>query len=175
MHRKNFRNAVLELFEIRNSLTLCRSIDPKRVLRGRDRWCFCGEGWWFLASYLATLSLSFSLCLCIMSRLSGVRVIYRRELRWKYSWKVFIEGKWWIRFPFEGYGSREIDFYIYIHFFLYFFCFYWKSWGEQREYRDTILSVITAILNMTLYREEYYISCVEYTALNKKRSFIEGK
>ena len=32
-------------------------------------------------TWLLSLSLSLSLCLCIMSRLSGVRVIYRPELR----------------------------------------------------------------------------------------------
>lgn len=78
MHRKNFRNAVLELFEIRNSLTLVDRSIRREFFGGEIDDVFAAR---FLASYLATLSLSFSLCLCIMSRLSGVRVIYRRELR----------------------------------------------------------------------------------------------
>lgn len=135
---------------------------------------FAARGGGFLrVTWLLSPSLSLSACaLCHAWVVYAwfIVVSYDENIRERSSSKESDE----FGSPLRDMGHARSIF-IYIHFFLYFFCFYWKSWGEQREYRDTILSVITAILNMTLYREEYYISCVEYTALNKKRSFIEGK
>ena len=169
-----------QIFEIRNSLTLCRSIDQKRVFRRRDRWCFCGEGRWFsceLPGYSLSLFLfhyACALCHAWVVYAWFIVLSYGKNIRGRSSSKESDE----FGSPLRDMGhTRSIFTYIYTLFFFFFTFFpFIGNLGEATRvsWYDSIGDY--SYLNMTLYRERiYYISCVECTALNKKRPFIEGK
>ena len=140
---------------------------------------FAAKGGGFLASYLATLSFSLSFTMPVHY---VTPEWCTRDLSSWVTVKIFVEGlhrrKVMNLVPLWGiWVTRDRFLRIYTHFFFFFTFFpFIGNLGEATRvsWYDSIGDY--SYLNMTLYRERiYYISCVECTALNKKRPFIEGK
>lgn len=115
---------------------------------------FAAKGGGFLPGYSLSLSRSLSACaLCHAWVVYAwfIVVSYGKNIRGRSSSKESDE----FGSPFERYGSHEIDFYIYTFFFSLFFPFIGNLGGN--EYRDTILSVITAIWIWLCAGKEYHI------------------